>query len=564
MIALISATLLSLILFLVFGLLTSRLLKSTFSIHDSLLVGLVVSNSLTTWLSLFFPINDVVLMCFVTFCLWGLYYLRGDLKNIIALASSRRSLVICSFLFLPVIFLLSLSAPKNFDTGLYHIQAIKWIIEYPAVPGLANLHGRLGFNPNIFTLHALTSLYGFFNREVFSINYALFLILVFYYIGRMLTLYKQEGLSALFAFYLFVFIILIKSTNFSSPSPDFLSIYIPLYVFCRIIDWSSASTKKQFENYIPLFILCSYVITVKLATIPILLLFVFIFFQTRVDFNKSIRLMLFLSLIIIPWLCRNIILTGWILYPFSSLNLFSFDWTVPVQHVIDQKNTVTGWARLPGTGYLEASGMAVMQWFPAWWKTLYLTHKLFVPISIIAPLMIFAGQLSKKIKANLLTNAVVVTSYIGVIFWFFMAPDWRFGESFIMIATLSPLLVFKSIHFNPGSRLNLVLDRLHSKNKIVPISLLILILLFLTKKNYPELKDNLSKVLSFELALLPERVIIPENVTFKTIKISGVDVRVPEIGARCFDCEIPCTPYPDSSIVLRKNTLSSGFRFVKK
>lgn len=563
MIALISATLLSLILFLVFGLLTSRLLNSTFSIHDSLLVGLVVSNSLTTWLSLFFPINDVVLMCFVIFCIGGLYHLRGELKKILALFLTRRLLLLCSFLFIPVIFLLSLSAPKNFDTGLYHIQAIKWIIEYPAVPGLANLHGRLGFNPNIFTLHALTSLYGFFHQEVFCINFALFIILDFYFIGRILTIYKQQGLSALFVFYLFAFFILIKSSNFSSPSPDFLSIYIPLYVFCRIMDWSASTSKKQFENYIPLFILCSYVITVKLATIPILMLFFFIFFQTRVDFHKSFRLLLFLGLIIIPWLSRNIILTGWILYPFSSLNLFSFDWTLPVQHVIDQKNTVTGWARLPGSGYLEASGMAVMQWFPSWWKTLYVTHKLYFPISIIAPLMIFVAQLTKTIKANLLTNAVVVTSFIGVVFWFFMAPDWRFGESFIMMAALSPLLVLKSIPINPGYRLTFILNRLHSKHKIVPTSLLVLALLFHSVKNISELKDNLWKVFSFELTLLPQRIIIPENITFKTVKINGLDVRVPETGARCFDCGIPCTPYPDTSMVLRGETLRTGFRLVK-
>jgi hypothetical protein len=33
----------------------------------------------------------------------------------------------------------------NDITG-YHLQAVRWVAEFGSVPGLANLHGRLGFN----------------------------------------------------------------------------------------------------------------------------------------------------------------------------------------------------------------------------------------------------------------------------------------------------------------------------------------------------------------------------------------------------------------------------------
>jgi hypothetical protein len=33
-----------------------------------------------------------------------------------------------------------------FDTGLYHLPMVNWISNYALPFGLANLHGRFGFN----------------------------------------------------------------------------------------------------------------------------------------------------------------------------------------------------------------------------------------------------------------------------------------------------------------------------------------------------------------------------------------------------------------------------------
>jgi hypothetical protein len=43
------------------------------------------------------------------------------------------------------------AGPCNYyDTGLYGAQAVRWIQTYSAVPGLANLYGRLGINSSVF------------------------------------------------------------------------------------------------------------------------------------------------------------------------------------------------------------------------------------------------------------------------------------------------------------------------------------------------------------------------------------------------------------------------------
>lgn len=40
----------------------------------------------------------------------------------------------------------AMTAPSHFDSGQYHFGAIRWIEQFPLVPGLGNLHSRLAYN----------------------------------------------------------------------------------------------------------------------------------------------------------------------------------------------------------------------------------------------------------------------------------------------------------------------------------------------------------------------------------------------------------------------------------
>jgi hypothetical protein len=62
-------------------------------------------------------------------------------------------------LFLAVFFVYLIIKPGHFDTYLYHMSSIQWIEQYRAVPGLANVQERLGFNSSIFVLSAGFSFY---------------------------------------------------------------------------------------------------------------------------------------------------------------------------------------------------------------------------------------------------------------------------------------------------------------------------------------------------------------------------------------------------------------------
>ena len=48
-------------------------------------------------------------------------------------------------------------APTNYDSGLYHIQAIWYAADFKTIPGLVNLYASLGFGNSLMPLTAITT-----------------------------------------------------------------------------------------------------------------------------------------------------------------------------------------------------------------------------------------------------------------------------------------------------------------------------------------------------------------------------------------------------------------------
>lgn len=343
MIALCISSFLLYFLIQIIGIIFTKITNIPASFTEKLLVGLAILNSILAILSIFFPINITVLVILLVVCVFSLPFIRSDLVSFLTLMRNNKTIILLTIPFVFISLIISMDAPQLYDTSLYHLQNIKWIEEYAVVPGLANLHGRFGFNANIFLVFALTSLYDIFHQEIFSINFVLFSIFVFHYIHRLYRIFNSSGLNNIFIFNLIIlFTILGLTINLSSPTPDFAAITLPLFIL------SSFYERQQLENnqpreYISLVILAFYSITVKLSTLPIVLLIFFIFFKYRFGWVYLIRTVLTAGFIVLPWITRNIILTGWIIYPMPmpSLDLFNFDWKVSLHQVINEKESIT-------------------------------------------------------------------------------------------------------------------------------------------------------------------------------------------------------------------------------
>ncbi|QOI41030.1 hypothetical protein Lepto782_01020 [Leptospira interrogans serovar Canicola] len=558
MLAILISAILSLYIFISFGILAEKILKVKFQFTDRVLVGLSVTNTLVSLVSLFLPITILVLFIFLSFCFVFLYFERKNLKLLTFGLIHKNIIVIITFPFLLSALVFSLNPPFAYDSGLYHIQSIKWIQEYSVVPGLANLHGRFGFNPNIFTIFALTSLKEIFKQEIFSVNFVIYSILVLHSINRIYKILKQEGFTNSFLLHSIVlFLILEQFMSLSSPTPDLISIVLPLYILTNLPkNENGIHSKLNLENYFSSIILSVYTISVKLATIPLCILILLLIIRYKFDGKKLLIVISIIFLILLPWLIRNVILSGYLIYPFSAIDIFNFDWKVPLNAVVSEKLSITGWARNPGEGYKEAAQMKFWEWFPIWWNTISKLNRLFIVISFLSPIFIFIYSLFKKIKIDFQTFAILFTSWIGVIFWILLAPDIRFGKAFLGVSAISPLLYFNfKINFFP-------IKISKTSKQIILVFIFIIISVFLiNRRTYNRCKNFIRENSAFFVR--PKKIEIPQNLEFKKIQMNNLEVFIPAEGDRCYDYEIPCMPYKNYSLILRGKTLQSGFKYIQ-
>ena len=549
MIALFSSSLILSFLLLILGVSLSKKFRLTNNLTESILLGLVVLNTTTSFLSVFFPINIYILVALFSCCCLLSFYIRKELIFFIYLLKSKKIIILCSSPFIFLAFIISITQPQNWDTGLYHLQSIKWIEEYRVLPGLANLHGRFGFNPNIFTVFSLTSLSELFGQEIFSVNFTLFSMFVLYFINALYLIFKKESVSNYFILNLIVFITILNlSDNLSSPTPDFIAITFPLYIFTRLTNSACLNNKSVPNGSIPILILCMYVLTVKLSTLPILILPFLLFLKLKLENRKL--LCASCTLIVLPWLIRNVILTGWLVYPFPMLDLFNFDWKVSLAQVQYEKSAIYWFAKSHGANDAAYSGN-MFEWAPLWWHQLSRLYKIIFLSSIIFPPFILLTNLFKRGKIEFFTFVIIFTSFIGVLFWFMLAPDLRFGKAFIVFAAISPLLYY---------RFKIQLYWKHNFKMGYPFFLLIIIILFFFGKNNTGF--NMIRIAheNSQRIILPQIIETPENVKFKTYLVGGISIFAPTDGDRCFDHCLPCTGYPDTSLTLRGPTVQSGFK----
>ncbi|EMJ89939.1 putative membrane protein [Leptospira kirschneri str. JB] len=556
MLAILISSISSLYIFISLGILVEKILKVKFQFTDRVLVGLSVTNALVSFVSLFLPITVSVLYIFLLFCSVFLYFERENLKSL-AFDWIRKSIVfIITFPFLLSALIFSLNPPFAYDSGLYHIQSIKWIQEYSVVPGLANLHGRFGFNPNIFTIFALTSLKEIFKQEIFSVNFLVYSLLVLHSINRIYKILKQEGFTNFFLLNSIVlFLVLEQFMSLSSPTPDLISIVLPLYILTNLPKNENHS-ELNLENYFASIILSVYTISVKLSTVPLCILILLLMIRYKFDRKKLSIVISIMFLILLPWLIRNVILSGYLIYPFPAIDIFNFDWKAPLNAVVSEKLSITGWARNPGEGYKEAAQMKFWEWFPIWWSSISKLNRLFIVISFLSPIFIFIYSLFKKVKIDFQTFAILFTSWMGAIFWILLAPDIRFGKAFLGISAISPLFYFNfRINFFP------IKISKTSKQVILVFIFIVISVFLINRRTYNRFKSFIRE--NSALFVRPKKIEIPQNLEFKKIQMNHLEVFIPAEGDRCYDYKIPCMPYRNHTLILRGKTLQSGFKYIQ-
>ncbi len=553
------------------------------SIDYIFVLGLLTLASLLAFLSFFVPINFFVKTAIISFLglffiikrkfLFDIFQANKNVRpsplplQVFSLANHLGFQKMLALLFFLIFFISSLALPFNYDTGLYHLQAIQWAENQPVVFGLGNLHGRLAFNSHFFLLAAF---FNFLPQNFYLLNAVLLFAFSIYCLRNFdKPLYFSALLFSFYFYYKWI----------SSPSPDMLATLLVFFILLETSEKLKTNLKPVFDSewFVILSAAC-FLLTLKLSNVPILLIFgVFVpsvwkhRLKPMLQQKKSILFFVFFNFFVISlWLGRNVILSGYLIYPFSALDWFGFDWKIPISKVIEEKFLVEIWAKIPPdlTHISRDSPLPFADWFPVWLESRpnsLLEKIMFFGIIILIPFGIYRliNKTQAKAYATIPYGIVFGISLGGLVFWFLTAPDFRFAHGFLAMGFVSGVLwVFPF--------LEQIFEKYHAYFQKIAF-FFVLCYLFILLSNFFNLSffsevSVLKKIkntipINYKQHFLYP-IPYPIAVCDTVYTADGFRVFVPKDDPRCWASPEPCTPSQrfDSELIRRGESLRAGFR----
>lgn len=507
--------------FVSFGVFGLKNIVNTIEWYEYFWIGtFLVFGILQIW-SFFLPVNYLALVLISIISIVSLAILRKQIKI------PKVSIFLIG-LISAILFVISYYASQPVgwdDTLLYHLNAVKWGNLYSVVPGLANLHSRLGFNSSFFLFASMLDSWFMTARSSHLALSILAAVLSVEY----LWIFVRSKEKNLKLFCLFttpiIFFSIAKQEVIASLSPDFALLLIALATTIEFL-------KKDRVSIITAIFLSILLISVKFSAVSFsVMILIIIFIQNRGLWKWIVVSALFL---IIPFLLRNIYLTGWLFYPLPIFG-FNVDWVVPREQVKLLYTVIQTWARVPGIEWSKYVNASFWEWFPSWYirnqQTIEL--KIFAFAASLVFISPFLKMINKNIiKQNLKMICVILISFISTIYIFVTAPDIRFGAVFVWIFLASVLsLFFSLIKWN----LNL---------KILTICISVL-LIFLTSwpirlENEPILKS------------------VRWESSWQTKKVNGILMPVEQ--NLCGNSDLPCSPEENKIQERVPGDISKGYK----
>ncbi|MDE7231701.1 MAG: hypothetical protein K2N37_01295, partial [Lachnospiraceae bacterium] len=144
-----------------------------------MMTGIVFLNVFAQFFSLFYKVAGIActilgLAGIVIVVVWAYGEIRRRKKWTLFPGCEGKRLELWRIAALLLAFVFTLlwttQSPEQYDTGLYHAQAIRWIEDYGVVPGLGNLHMRLAYNSAFMSLQALFSLGWLLGQSLHTLN----------------------------------------------------------------------------------------------------------------------------------------------------------------------------------------------------------------------------------------------------------------------------------------------------------------------------------------------------------------------------------------------------------
>lgn len=365
--------------------------------------------------------------------------IRAYLSQIVSCFKEHKFIVfIGTFIF----FFMAFSASHgyiHYDTGLYHAQSIRWIEEYGIVPGLGNLHTRLAYNSAAFPLTALYS-FSYMGGQSYHVTAAFCALLLGFECLNLKHIREDKHLLVSdFAIFMAIYYLLMIQDEFISPASDY---YMVCLSFILVIRWLRLVEKgsDNASDYAMLAFFAGFILTIKLSgAVLILVALVAVVLYAKTHNYKKIIICVAIGIVIVaPYLIRNVILSGWLLYPSTFLGL-PVDWKIPIDIATSDYKEI----QVYGRGYTDIAlyDAPIFKWFSGWFANQAATDKLLIAAAIVAVGYFvikclyygFTALKGKRVPNKLQELMIEFTLCLCLVFWLNTSPLMRYGCLYVYL-----------------------------------------------------------------------------------------------------------------------------------
>lgn len=503
--------------------------KNDHNFFRNTFIGLVVLTAYLQIMSLFFPMkSNVVFIVWLLITFLSIFkYI--ELKKVIVKTSKASKIPLFLLVGSTAIILLTLYYSTKsvtwYDTYLYHFNMVRWNKYFPVVPGLANLHDRLGFNSSLHIVAAFVEKFAGDGNSAFIINGLIISLVALFYFFTSVN--KEERLTVRIFSILTIPYILLRITSIETAS---LSTDLAIASLSLIF---SLELLRLPTNYFILFSIAALLFSIKISgSTALIIVILTIFLKSKQKIKDYLKYSLLGITIILGLLLRNIIISGYPLFPVPFFS-FPYYWKLPSIRLSRTLNAIRGWTRMPGPNYLKSLNGGLFFWVGPWWDRIkYLFEIKFFTFSFLLGLVY-----AKFLKSKLL----LAYGFLSIFFLILSAPDLRFGGVYFVI-TGSVIL----------SDLFMISNRNKSRILNYAVILSIFLITYLVIPNI--IIDPLRPPIMNYKYLIRDIKVVPKSLGDDKSKVF-----FPVMGDQCGNSKIPCTPYKSNTFLSKPNDIGKGF-----
>lgn len=355
------------------------------------------------------------------------------------------------------------------DEGSYFTQAVKWIENYPITKGIANLEERIGYNSNVFVIDALFRM-RFLHQ--FGFNDLNGLALIFY----SLFVFKKQATKIISFSYVNIFALLslvyVFRKALSSFEPDLLNIIFGCIVLILFLEKHEKNALSTWDGSSSLIVIFSFLlITIKFSSLVYFLLPGYLIYNTRFAKNSLASISMGMVLVLI-WLYKNVIISGYLLFPIHDIDLFNVEWKVALLEAEKYYAHISEYAK---RGVDISDNLTKGSFFNLSWIKTWFNSELFIKIlcaSFITSMVLWFLGLKKDRKEI----GIFTFLLFAILWWFFQYPSPRIAWPLIICFIAGGIYsCFKVISFQKftfrimsGIWVLLIISSFHHFSKSIP------------------------------------------------------------------------------------------------